>query len=431
MLTEKGLTIQSVYPNSLAEKSGLVPGDLILSVDKYKLRDPIDFIFYSTNEKFDLEINRDGKRTIFNIVREANKDFGVEFKPFKIMKCKNNCIFCFVKQLPRGLRRSLYIKDDDYRMSFIYGNYITMASLDKDDKKRIVEQRLSPLYVSVHSTNKTLRNRLLGNPKAPDILKELKFLSSNKIRFNIQIVLCPDYNDRKELRQTLSDLYRYYPYVLSIAVVPVGLTTYKKHNIRPVEKSDAESAIEIIKSFQKRFKKKYGTPVVYGSDELYLKAEYPLPSLKEYGELHQIENGVGMISLFMNKEKKIKMPLSSPHRKKYLTFTGVSFYPFLKSFIDNLYEKDHRKVMDVIPVENTFFGSSITVTGLLTGRDIIKTLLDKKEGHHKILIPDVVLNVEDKFLDDVTLNDVEDAIGIPVKKIQSTPDGLIKGITDG
>jgi putative radical SAM enzyme (TIGR03279 family) len=431
MLTERGLIIERVYPNSTAEKSGLVPGDLLLSVDKYKLRDPIDFMFYNTNEKSLIEIKRDGKIMTFNVAREANKKFGLEFKSFKIIKCKNNCIFCFVKQLPKGLRKSLYIKDDDYRMSFLYGNYITMASMNKNDKKRIVEQRLSPLYISVHSTNKTLRNRLLGNPKAPDILKELKFFSSNKIRFNIQIVLCPDYNDGKELQQTLADLYRFYPYVLSIAVVPVGLTVYKKHNIRPVEKNDAGRAIEITESFQKRFKKKYGTPVIYGSDELYLKAEYPLPPLKEYGELHQIENGVGMISLFMNKAKRIKVPLSLTHRKKYLTFTGVSFYPFLKTFVENLSEKGTRKVMNVIPVENTFFGSSITVTGLLTGRDIIKTLLDKKEGHHKILIPDVVLNGEDKFLDDVTLNDVEEAIGLPVKKIQSTPDGLIKGISDG
>jgi putative radical SAM enzyme (TIGR03279 family) len=347
------------------------------------------------------------------------------------MTCKNNCIFCFVKQLPKGLRKTLYIKDEDYRLSFLYGNYITLSNLSKEDKSRIIEQRLSPLYISVHTTNRTLRNRLLGNAKAPDILKELKSFSDKKIRFNIQIVLCPDYNDGKELERTLGDLYKFYPYVLSIAVVPVGLTMYKKHNIRPVEKADAEHAIKIIETYQKRFKKKYGNPVVYGADELYLKSGIPFPPLKEYGSLHQIENGVGMIPLFINQAKKIKLPKTLQRKKKFLTFTGQSFYPFLKTFIARLTEKENLNIIDVVPVENRFFGLSITVTGLLTGRDIIKTLLDRIEGHEMILLPDVVLNEENRLLDNITLNDIEEALGIPARKIKSTPEGLIKGITEG
>ncbi|OIP60524.1 MAG: hypothetical protein AUK38_03290 [Nitrospirae bacterium CG2_30_41_42] len=430
MQAEHGIKIDNIYPGSLAEKSGFLPGDILLSINSHKLRDPIDFIFYSSEDNIKIEVKRGGKNINILVVRKDCEEFGIDFKPFKVMTCKNNCIFCFVKQLPKGLRKTLYIKDEDYRMSFLYGNYITLSNMTKEDRRRIIEQKLSPLYISVHSTNRALRNRLLGNTKSPDILKELKFFADNKIRFNLQIVLCPGYNDGEELQQTLSDLYRFYPYVLSIAVVPVGLTIYKKHSIRPVEKTDAEHAINIIESFRKRFRKKHGNSVVYAADELYLKAERPFPPLREYGDLHQIENGVGMVPLFMNQVKKLKLTKTLQVKKKFLTFTGISFYPFLKKFIERLSEKENLKLIDVVPVENKFFGTSITVAGLLIGRDVIKAVLDRIEGHETILIPDVVLNEENRFLDDITLNDIEEALGIPARKIKSTPEGLIKGIIE-
>jgi len=430
MQAEHGIKIDNIYPGSLAEKSGFLPGDILLSINSHKLRDPIDSIFYSSEDNIKIEVKRGGKNINILVVRKDCEEFGIDFKPFKVMTCKNNCIFCFVKQLPKGLRKTLYIKDEDYRMSFLYGNYITLSNMTKEDRRRIIEQKLSPLYISVHSTNRALRNRLLGNTKSPDILKELKFFADNKIRFNLQIVLCPGYNDGEELQQTLSDLYRFYPYVLSIAVVPVGLTIYKKHSIRPVEKTDAEHAINIIESFRKRFRKKHGNSVVYAADELYLKAERPFPPLREYGDLHQIENGVGMVPLFMNQVKKLKLTKTLQVKKKFLTFTGISFYPFLKKFIERLSEKENLKLIDVVPVENKFFGTSITVAGLLIGRDVIKAVLDRIEGHETILIPDVVLNEENRFLDDITLNDIEEALGIPARKIKSTPEGLIKGIIE-
>jgi putative radical SAM enzyme (TIGR03279 family) len=344
------------------------------------------------------------------------------------MTCRNNCIFCFVKQLPRGLRKTLYVKDEDYRMSFLYGNYITLSNLSKEDKQRIIEQRLTPLFISVHSTNRAVRNRLLGNPKAPDIMKELQFLSDNKVRFNVQIVLCPGFNGGKELRQTLNDLYKFYPYLLSVAVVPVGLTMHRKQQISPVEKEDALEALKIIESFQKRYVKRHGNPIMYGSDELYLKAERPFPPLREYGELHQIENGVGMVPLFLSQAKKLKIPRTLQCKTKYLTFTGMSFYPFLKKFIERLSERENVHI-ELLPVENKFFGTSITVAGLLTGRDVIKAALDRTDGHEMVLVPDVTLDGEDRFLDDITLQDVEEALGIPARKIVSTPDGLIDGLS--
>jgi len=430
MHTKKGVIISTVLPNSPAEKSGFLPGDILLSINSHKLHDPLDFIFHATNERLDCEVKRRGKKITLQITRKGSGEIGLVLKQFKVMICKNNCIFCFVKQLPKGLRKTLYIKDEDYRLSFLYGNYITLSNLGKEDKNRIIEQRLSPLYISVHTTNNALRNKLLGNAKAPDIMKELKFFSDNKIRFNIQIVLCPDYNDGAELKHTLSDLSRFYPYALSIAVVPVGLTKYKKHIIRPLEKTDAKKAIEILESYQKRFKKKYGTPVVYGSDELYIMAELPFPSLREYGDLHQIENGVGMVPLFLNQAKKAKLPKVFKSKKKFITFTGTSFYPLLKKIIDRLFDRKKLKTIDVIPIENKFFGKSITVSGLLTGRDVIKAFIDKIEGHEMVLVPDVVLNEENKFLDDITLDDMEEALGIPAKKIVSTPEGLMKGIVE-
>ncbi len=429
MQTEHGIQVEYVHPGGLAEKSGFEAGDTLLTINSHKLRDVIDFVFYSADEDLTIETKRDGKKMIFHVTRKHGKEFGIDIKPFKVMTCKNNCVFCFVKQLPKGLRKTLYVKDEDYRMSFLYGNYITLSSMTKEDKRRIVEQKLSPLYISVHATNRSVRNRLLGNAKAPDILKELKFFADNKIRFNVQIVLCPGYNDGKELQQTLAGLYKFYPYVLSVAVVPVGLTMFRKQQIRPVEKEDAENALKIIESFQKRFIKKHGNPVIYGSDELYLRAGHPFPSLREYGELHQIENGVGMVPLFMNQAKRLRFQKTSQIKKKFLTFTGLSFHPFLNKFIERLSEKENLRI-DILPVENRFFGPSITVAGLLTGRDVMKTALDRVDGHEVILVPDVVLDIENRFLDDITLSDMEEALGIRAKKIGSTPEGLVRGMEE-
>ncbi|MGB9716302.1 MAG: DUF512 domain-containing protein [Thermodesulfovibrionales bacterium] len=430
MHSKKGLEIEHICSGGQAEKLGLLPGDIILSINSHNLRDPIDFMFYGSDTCVEMEIKRNGKNIYLKVKRKEGDEFGAIFKTVRPIICKNNCIFCFVNQLPKGLRKTLYVKDDDYRLSFLYGNYITLTNLKDEDRKRIIEQRLSPLYVSVHSTNIALRNKLIGNLDAPDILKELKIFVDNKIRFHTQIVLCPGYNDGKELYKTISDLHSFYPYILSIAVVPVGLTKYRKHAIKPVEKKDAIDAIKIIHTFQKRFKKRHGEPIVFGADELYIKAELPFPPFKDYGNFPQIENGVGMVQYFMNSAKKIQLMKLPKHKKRFLSFTGMSFYPFLKKFIR--YLERWGISIDIIPVENRFFGETVTVTGLLTGKDIIRALLDRVESYDTILIPDVVLmENDDIFLDDIKLKDMEDALKIPVKKIASTPEGLIEGIIRG
>lgn len=428
MHSKKGLEIESISSGSQAEKLGLLPGDTIVSVNSYILRDPLDFMFYGSDTSIEMEIKRNGRNISLKVTRREGEKFGAVFKPIRPTICRNNCIFCFVDQLPKGLRKTLYKKDDDYRLSFLYGNYITLTNLRDEDRNRIVNQRLSPLYISVHSTNMTLRNKLLGNPKAPDILKELKFFVDNKIKFHAQIVLCPGYNDNNELYKTISDLQCFYPYVLSIAVVPVGLTIYRRHSLSPVGKKEARDALKIIHIFRKRFKKKYGEPIVYGADELYIKAELPFPAFKDYGDFPQIENGVGMVQYFMNSARKIQLPKLLLPKKRFLSFTGTSFYPFLERFTKYLKKGDI--CIDIIPIENRFFGKTVTVTGLLTGKDIIRSLLGKTEGYDIILVPDVALKEgNDTFLDDIGLKHLEDALKVPVKKIASTPEGLIEGVT--
>jgi putative radical SAM enzyme (TIGR03279 family) len=425
MPCKSGIEIEGVAPGSTAEAAGLRKGDVLLSLNGRPLRDAIDFMFYRGAGTLTLEFLRDKSKARIQVLADGGEDIGITVKPFKVKTCDNNCLFCFVKQLPKGLRRSLYIKDEDYRLSFLYGNYMTLTNIDSRDRKRIVEQRLSPLYISVHATNRTVRNKLIGNARAADVLKELKFFAGNKIRFHTQIVLCPGYNDGKELQKTIRDLYKFYPYTSSIAVVPVGLTIHRKQQVQPVTKDDAARAIEIVESFQKRFQKKHGDPIVYCADEMYIKAERPFPSLKEYGVLPQIENGVGMVPLFMSQTKKVKVPKSVSHTTKYLTFTGASFFPFLKRFINRLAEKENIDIT-LLAVENQLFGSSVTVAGLLTGRDVIKTLHDNTDSYNVLIVPDVALKEdEDLFLDDVSLKDVESATGLVVVRAEATPQGLI------
>lgn len=423
-----GAEVERVLPESPAAGAGLAPGDLILSVNGHRINDVIDFLFFSHEEELNIHIMRKDKKASARILLKEGQDIGIELRPFKIKTCSNRCIFCFVSQLPKGLRKTLYVKDEDYRMSFLYGNYITLTNLTPQDKKRIVQQNLSPLYLSVHSTDRALRNTILGNPKAPDVLKEMEFFKEHKIRMHCQIVLCPGFNDGKELERTIRDLYRFYPYVLSIAVVPVGLTAHRKTQpkLRPVERDDALRALEIIDLFQKRFTKRHGDPVVYGADELYIKAGSEFKHVREYADLPQIENGVGMVPLFLHQAKRIKLP-QVKSRKRFITFTGTSFFPFLLKFIERLRKSDVD--IDAVGVENTYFGKSVTVAGLLTGRDIIKSLSECVRKEDVLLVPDVVMrDGEEVFLDDVSLRDLEDLLGARTVAISSTPKGLVDAV---
>ena len=425
MSAKRGIIVDSIASDSLSAAAGIRSGDVITSINGMPLRDVIDFMYYKDAEVFDIEYLRDHTRKSVRIISDACADLGITFRPLKVKTCRNNCIFCFVKQLPKGLRKQLYVKDEDYRLSFLYGNYTTLSNLTDEERRRIVQQRLSPLYISVHSSNKALRNKLLGNPKAGDIKKELKFFADHKIRMHIQIVLCPGYNDGKELQNTIQDIYRFYPYVSSIAVVPVGLTKHRKMPLAPVSKDDACNAIATVETFQKRFRKKHGESIVYCADEMYIKAEMPFPHLSSYGELPQIENGVGLIPLFVSQAKKIRVQKIKALNRRYLTLTGMSFYPYLKKFLSRLSEREGIAI-DAIPIENRFFGPQVTVTGLLTGRDIISALHDNVDHYDALIVPEVVLREGDTvLLDNVSLPDIEEASGLTVLVTDGTPQGLV------
>ncbi len=421
--------IEAVSPDSPASHAGLAVGDEIISINGHRIQDVIDVMFYRSEKEMSFVLKRKDKRVTCRLTLKEGEDLGIELKPFKIKTCTNRCIFCFVNQLPRGLRKNLYVKDEDYRMSFLYGNYITLTNLTSHDKKRIAQQRLSPLYLSIHSTNRTVRNTILGNQKAQNVLKEIEFFKEHKIRMHCQIVLSPGFNDGKELERTIRDLYKFYPYVSSIAVVPVGLTEHRKAGprTRPVEKGDALLALDLIDSFQKRFMKKHGEPIVYGSDEMYIKAGIEFKPLREYGDLPQIENGVGMVPLFLHQSRRIKVQLDKVTRR-FVSFTGTSFLPYLAKFADRLNKSGFD--LHIVPVKNTYFGESITVAGLLTGRDVMKVLSDYVKKDDTLLVPDVVTKEGcNVFLDNVTIKDLEDLLGVKTVLIPATPKGLVDAMT--
>ncbi len=434
-MISNGVKIEGIHPGSIGDKAGIKEGDYLLRINDKVVRDVIDYHFYMQENRLKLELRKEGgNRWEIEIEKGEAEDLGLELSPFKIRQCRNRCVFCFVNHLPKGMRKSLYIKDEDYRMSFLYGNYVTLTNISAEDKKRIYEERLSPLYISVHATDKKLRNHILGNPDAPDIMKEIKELVSHKIRIHAQIVLCPGINDGSHLIRTVEDLGRFYPYVSSIAVVPVGLTKYRKNpDLRPYTQDEAIRVVKSLGPVRKRFRKKHGDTFVYPSDEFYIKAGLDFPPLKEYGDFPQIENGVGLVPVFIDRFEKgvSEIKKTADRGKVFTTFTGVSFSPFLKRLVeDPTHRADKSKMsgiseLEVITVENRFFGDSVTVTGLLTGQDIIGALKGKVSGD-TILIPSVTLrDGGDMFLDGMTPKDIENAVGIRTKVIDATTEGLI------
>ncbi len=424
-MAKSGVRIEYIHPETPAQKAGLKEGDIILSINSHSIKDAIDLMFYADEDFLKITAERDGKIISFNI-KKKTKALGIQVEPFRIKRCVNKCLFCFVEQLPKGLRKSLYVKDEDYRASFLYGNYITLTNLTQKDYERIKKLRLSPLYISVHATDPEIRNTLLGNFEAPPVMMELKKLAKMKIRMHTQIVVCPGFNDGEILEKSILDLYKLYPYVSSVAIVPVGLTKYHKNGLTPVTKGKAEEVIKVVEKFQKRFRKKHGVNFVYLADEFYIKAEKPFPPLSFYDDLPQIENGVGMVPLFMYKATKLEIPLMNL-KKRFVSFTGISFYPYLYEFIERLKKKNIP--IDVYPLKNSMFGETVTVTGLLTGNDIIKGLASYVEPGDLLLIPDVTMkDSEEMFIDNLTISDIEKILQIKAFKIDTEPESLLKAI---
>ncbi|BCR05152.1 (Fe-S)-binding protein [Desulfuromonas versatilis] len=423
------LEIIFVEPGSIGEELELEPGDSLLSINGEVVRDLLDYQLHVQDEELLLEVRKkNGELWDLEFEKDSFDSLGLHFPHPEPTQCGNNCIFCFVHQLPRGMRRTLYVKDEDFRFSYLYGAYVTLTNIGEEEVERIIQQRLSPLYVSVHATEEQLRTRMLGRQGLP-ILELLQRLTAAGIKLHTQVVLCPGINDGEALARTIEDLFRLHPGVLSLAVVPVGLTGYRKRlpELRPPSTEEAAGILQTLHGYQQRFVAECGSRFVFAADELYLKAGWEFPEVEAYEELAQIENGVGLIPVFRAEAAEVLAEAVSMKRPGVSTFTGESMLSELTAFIARLTEKTGISIQ-VHGVKNEFFGGFVTVTGLLTGRDIVSQLQGRDLGA-RLLVPDVVLREgEDVFLDDMTLEQLGRELGVAVEKISASPWGIYEAL---
>ncbi|MFA9380562.1 MAG: DUF512 domain-containing protein [Acetanaerobacterium sp.] len=412
--------ISGVTENSPACRAGLRVGDTLLCINSNNINDVLDYRFYMTNRMLELEYLRGGQPLSSAVKKGEYEELGLAFDTFLMDRqrsCKNQCIFCFVDQLPPGLRDTLYFKDDDSRMSFLLGNYITLTNMTDEDIARIVKMKISPINISVHTTNPELRVLMMKNRHSGDSLRHLKALADGGIRINAQLVLCPGINDGDELVRSLTELAPLYPSLESIALVPVGITKYRDglFPLSPYTVEGARETIRIAHEFADAFYNKHGTRLVYPADEFFIKAQLPIPDSAYYGDFDQLDNGVGLIAI-LREEFRAELEMTEPSdTKRQVTIaTGVDAQPFIAELVDELKEKWHNLTCGVIAVPNVFFGPTITVAGLITGRDLIAALAGCDLGE-ELLIPEVMLRYEkDMFLDSVTVTEAEQALGVRI-----------------
>lgn len=400
--------IENVIPNSTAAKAGLRAEDKIITINGQEIDDYIDYLYQISEPIITLELEtRDNQVKTIELERKLGEELGIEFKEIifdGLKQCKNNCIFCFVKQQPKNMRESLNQMDDDYRFSFLQGSFVTLTNLEAKEIKRIIDKNLSPINVSVHTTNPELRVEMMKNPKAADINRLLKLFQKNNIQFHTQIVLCPGYNDQEELDKTLNDLLELYPQLLSIGIVPVGLTKYREDlaDLRTLTKSEMNNSLEQIKYWQQKSKDQYGENIIYAADEFYLNTDFELPSYEEYNDFPQLENGIGLTALMQEELKSFEAPETLAAENKIAVITSVLGKKALTKLV-NKFKTIDKLELDIIAVENHFFGETVTVTGLLTAQDLKDKIKELEAAYYdKILIPKIVLNDQSKFLDELT-----------------------------
>lgn len=406
--------IISVDIGSSAHKAGIKKGDSLISVNSSFPKDVFDYRVLVSSKKITLRVEKnDGKIKDYKIRKQEYEDPGLNFESGLMddeKACHNKCVFCFIDQLPQNMRKSLYFKDDDLRLSFLTGNFVTLTNIDEAELNRLISYKLSPMNISVHTTNPELRVQMLKNPKAGNIMESLKRISDAGIKINTQIVLCPGLNDKEELDRTIDDLESIKENILSIAIVPVGLTKHREDKNLPVLQTfDIESATEVIDKINIRQEKNInalGRRLVFASDEFYIKAERKIPSVEEYEDFYQLENGVGLVSLFIEemqtgiKERRNKNKFVSNNKKSILLLTGQDAANYLLSFVDELSEIYNAK-FKVAAIKNKFFGENVTVAGLITGKNIAEFLKNNDEEEN-VLIPEIMLNeTGTMFLDDM------------------------------
>ncbi len=430
------VVIFDVEKGSIAEKKGIAAGDSLVSIGKNEIFDVLDFRFWQQNTRLVLHtIDTKGKKHTIRIKKDEYEELGLVFETYLMDKqhsCKNKCIFCFVDQLPKGMRQSLYFKDDDTRLSFLFGNYVTLTNITEHEIERIIKMHISPINVSVHTTNPELRVKMMANPNAAKALSILRRFADAGISLNCQLVLCPGINDGAELERSLEDLSKLAPALKSIALVPVGLTRHRE-NLYPLTPYTQESARAVIKTadeYGEIFLKEFDSRLVYCADEFYIKAKLPLPEYSYYEDFPQLENGVGLIRS-MEREIDLCIEDCEDKNEKSLSVsiaTGVDAAPFVKEQAEKLCALYPNLKVQVFAVENDYFGHTITVAGLITATDIIAQLKGKELSSYLIL-PDVMLRHQtDRFLDDLTVSDVEKALNLPVKVCKADGEGLFETI---
>ncbi|MEJ6950594.1 DUF512 domain-containing protein [Natronospora cellulosivora (SeqCode)] len=403
------IKIIDVQPDSIAKELEIHAGDNLLEVNGQAIKDYIDFQYNTNDDFFTLLVEKeDGQIWELEIEREAGENLGIVLDGIiydNLKLCKNNCLFCFVKQQAKDMRKSLLIKDDDYRFSFLQGSFITLTNIDDYEFKRIISLKLSPLYISVHTTNPELRVEMMKNKNASLIMKHLKFLASNGIKFHTQIVLCPNVNDGKELDKTIEDLSSLYPAVLSIGVVPVGLTQHRDDlpKLKKFNSENARRTVTQIEIWQKKFKEKIGKNILHIADEFYFLANKEIPNHSDYDGFPQIENGIGLSRLLWYNFENYK-PNIDFTKKDIGIITSVLGEKAIKPIVSEL-RKNYGLNINVYTVENEYFGKTITVSGLLTARDIISTLSANGILAKDIFLPAVLLNQNNHFLDDYSFED--------------------------
>ena len=417
--------IRSVDPRSPASRAGVRPGETLLRLNGHPVADVLDYKFYGYESRVELTLRGpDGAERTLRVRKEEGEDLGLEFETYlmdRARSCANNCIFCFVDQMPPGMRDTLYFKDDDARLSFLMGNYITLTNLSPREIQRIIDLRISPINISVHATDPELRTAMLKNKRAGECLEVMERLAAAGITMNCQIVSCPGINDGPALDRTLRDLSALYPAVDSVAIVPVGVTRFREGlcHIEPYTPEQAAGVIDQVEAFGRAFFAQKGTTLAWCSDEFYLIAGRELPEKGYYEEMAQLENGVGMLRLLLRQAELALEEVPDCAPTPFSVATGVSAAPFVEKIVDMVGAKCDTIKGNVYPIRNRFFGETITVSGLITGQDLMKQLKGRDLGA-RLLLPSNMLRAGERvFLDDVTVEQLEEALGVPVLPVEA------------
>ena len=430
--------ISEIVKGSIAGKKKICAGDMLLSINGNEINDVLDYHFYLNEKKLVLSLKTsEGKSKLVMIKKDEFEDIGLEFETYLMDRqrsCKNKCIFCFIDQLPKGLRKSLYFKDDDSRLSFLFGNYITLTNLTDSEADRIIKMHISPVNVSVQTMNPDLRVKMMANPKAGESLKYLRKFADAGIALNTQLVLCPGINDGGELEYSLNELAGLYPAVQSIAAVPVGLSDHREglYHIDPYTRETAGEVIDLIDRFNENFKEKHGTVIAYAADEFYLKAEREIPDEDYYNGFPQLENGVGMWALLRSEfEDALDECTITALDRKVTVVTGEAAYPLISELSRKAENKIKGLSVQVVAAKNHLLGSMITVSGLLCGRDIVTAVEGLDLGEELIIPPNCLRSEGDMFLDDMTVEELSDKLKIRVTQNGTGGEDLLSALTGG